>query len=125
MSGTCCTESSPFWADDFDMDLPRVIPGSRELLGELADVRLVTCGIPDRDRGNLNHPHVWNHDIGMIAFFGFKSAARPAMYIAGGHRSAEHLPCSVWQAFRDAWAHQYVMLVEQQPVWDTGRLWPE
>ena len=33
-----------FWSDDFDMDLPKIIPEARERLGKYADLELVTHG---------------------------------------------------------------------------------
>lgn len=109
----------PFWSDDFDMDLPKVVPGARAIVGDIADVTLWTTG--GLCKGRLNHPDVWNSDQGLVAFFGFHGAARPAIY----HSRRDPVACTVWEAFRDAWPHNYVMLVEQQPVWDTASLWPQ
>lgn len=115
------TADLPFWSDDFDMDLPKILPNARELLGPLAGVELVTTGRPDERTGRLNHPAVWNHDQGVVAFFGFKSPRRPEMMVAP---SAGWVRCTAWEAFRDAWSHQYLMIVEGALVWDTFLLWP-
>lgn len=106
----------PFWSDNFDMDLPKVIPGAREIVGDLAGVKLVTQG--HTTDGRLNHPSVWNDRLGMVAFFGFKSPARESFY----HSSEPTVECTVWEAFRDAWAHSYVLIVEREPIWDTFAL---
>lgn len=52
------TGPARFWADDFDMDLPRIIPRLDDVLGDTAGVRLWTHG--HTSHGRLNHPSVWN-----------------------------------------------------------------
>lgn len=108
----------PLWSDDFDMDLPKVIPGALPTLGDLADIVLYTHGVPDRkpeSLGRLNHPCVWNSDRTMLAFFGFSNPAKPDFYSA----DKTIVECTVWEAFRDCWPHGFCMMVECQPVWDT------
>ncbi len=107
-----------FWSDDFDMDLPKIFPEAREMLGDLADVELVTAGAPCGKTGRLNHPAVWNGDHSMLAWFGFVSPSRPAFY-AGADSTVR---CTVWEAVRDAWPHHYLMIVERTPIWDTFAL---
>jgi hypothetical protein len=109
----------PFWSDDFDMDLPKIFPDARRLLGDLGDIELVTVGKPDKN-GRLNHPAVWNGDHSMLSFFGFKRPRKPDLYWS----SDGLVRCTAWEAFRDAWSHNYLIQVEQRPVWDTGPLWP-
>ncbi|SDD94320.1 hypothetical protein SAMN05216337_1017109 [Bradyrhizobium brasilense] len=109
---------APFWSDNFDMDLPKVFPEARELLGDLADVEMWTGGRPDAN-GRLNHPACWNTDIGLAAFFGFKNTGRDENYMV----CRERVRCTAWEAFRDAWAHQFVMVVENKVVWHANRLW--
>ncbi len=112
---------APFWPDDFNMDLPKVFPDARRLLGDLADVELVPVGHPDKN-GRLNHPCVWNSDEGSIAFFGFGNSCRnESFYVAPG---AQDIKCTAWEAFRDAWAHNFLMIVDAQRVWNAGDLWP-
>lgn len=110
-----------FWSDNFDMDLPKVFPEAREIMGPLGDVELVTLGRPDPNNGRLNHPVVWNGDGGLGAFLGFDGPCKPTCMVAPG---ATLVTCTVWEAFRDAWAHNYLMHIEGEPVWDTSRLWP-
>lgn len=116
----------PFWSDDFDMDLPKAIPAARELVGDLADIALTTIGTPDWVTGRLNHPCAWNGDHGMVAFFGLGRLSKltppalPAGFIAP--RSVT-IHCTLWEALRDAWPHQYIMHIERVPIWDTGELW--
>lgn len=106
------------WCDDFDMDLPKVIPDARDLLGDMADVKLSTHG--HTTYGALNHPSVWNCEDGPVAFFGFRSPRKPKSYWT----NAPTVRCTFWQAVRDAWAHSYIMAVEGRPVLDTNGLYP-
>lgn len=106
------------WCDNFDMDLPKVIPGALEALGDLANVELVTTGsITD---GKLNHPCCWNGDTSILTFFGFKNSARPSGYVAGG--MSKEVRCTFWEAIRDAWPHHYLIQVERAFIWDTMAL---
>jgi hypothetical protein len=109
---------APFWSDDFDMDLPKIFPDARRLMGDLGDVELVTTG--GITNGRLNHPTVWNGDRSMLSFFGFKSPSRPSFYADSREKEVR---CTAWEAFRDAWAHNYLIQVERHPIWDTGPLW--
>jgi hypothetical protein len=106
---------APFWSDDFDMDLPKVIPDARDLLGDLADLELTTEG--GSTKGRLNHPCVWNGDRTMLSWFGFGAPYRPSQMITG--RQEALITCTAWEAFRDAWPHGYLIQVMQRPVWDT------
>lgn len=111
------TPDLPFWSDDFDMDLPKVIPQGRALLGELADLELVTTG--GTMHGRLNHPCCWNHELGSVSFFG-----RPGkLYREPGYvTSRPEVRCTLWEAVRDAWPHHLVIVFEFDPVLDTGAL---
>lgn len=112
------TADRPMWCDDFDMDLPKVLPDARALFGDLAEVELQTyCNHPTF--GALNHPVVWNHDDGLVAYFGFRSPRKPEACWT----SAGIIRCSVWEAVRDAWAHHFVMVVEGRRVLDANGLW--
>lgn len=108
----------PMWCDDFDMDLPKVIPDAKAQLGDMAGVELWTHG--GETYGSLNHPCVWNHDDGLIAFFGFKSPRKPEVYWT----NRPMVRCTFWEAVRDAWPHGLIMLVEGRAVLDTNALWP-
>ncbi|GEP00550.1 hypothetical protein [Methylobacterium haplocladii] len=109
----------PFWSDTFECDLPKVIPGARDAVGDLADVHLWTTG--HTTHGALNHPDVWNSDAGMVAFFGFRSPARPEVYWT----DRPMVRCTFWEALRDAWAHHILIAVEGGLVWNSGLLWPQ
>lgn len=108
------------WCDDFDMDLPKVVPDARRALGDrLANLELTTYG--NITNGTLNHPAVWNHSLGMIAFFGRPGRiGKPAPYYVGGHHLVH---CTLWEALRDAWCHDVVILFEGVPVWDGPGAW--
>jgi hypothetical protein len=115
-------EEHLFWSDDFDMDLPKIFPDALNLLGDLADTKLVTFGTPDRN-GRLNHPAVWNGDATVLSFFGFAEPPlrraglfyKPEFYSAG----EGEVICTAWEAFRDAWPHHYLLTIERRPIWDT------
>jgi hypothetical protein len=96
----------PFWSDDFDMDLLKVLPETPAILGELGDVLLYTHG--HETHGRLNHPSVWNGDLGMLAFFG---TAREGFTPGGYVTDAPVVECTALEAFRDAWPHQYLIIV--------------
>jgi hypothetical protein len=103
---------APFWSDDFDMDLPKVIPAARDALGDVAELSLVTHG--HVTHGRLNHPSVWNHSLGSVAFFGRSSPMKPASYWTDDPL----VPCTLWEAIRDVWSHDFVLLLEHNPVWN-------
>ena len=105
------------WCDDFDMDLPKVFPEAREIVGDLADIELWTTG--HETNGTLNHPDVWNGDTTMLAFFGFRDPARDMTFYVG---SGSPVRCTAWEVFRDAWPHSYGLHVEQYLIWDTLQL---
>lgn len=106
------TVDPPFWSDDFDVDLPKVIPGAREALGDLADLELVTHG--GTTHGRLNHPSVWNHNLGSISFFGTNTPCKPN----GFWTNAGTVRCALWEAIRDAWCHHNVIFLNGKlPIW--------
>lgn len=107
------------WCDDFDMDLPKVVPAARKALGEIGDLELHTYG--HVTGGKLNHPSVWNHSLGMVAFFGRPGrVGKPASY----YTNDPLVPCTLWEALRDAWCHNFVLLFENDPVWHGEQAWP-
>lgn len=95
-----------FWSDDFDMDLPKVVPGTRDLLGDLADLVLFTHG--GSTHGRLNHPTVWNTEVGTTAFVGLQCPVKPAPYVT----MDPVVECTLWELVRDAWAHDYYVIFE-------------
>lgn len=118
MSTQPAAVTTPFWSDSFDMDLPKIFPEARVLLGDLADIEMWTGGRADAN-GRLNHPSCWNTDIGLTAFFGFRNTGRNENFYV----SRDRVRCTAWEAFRDAWVHQFVMVVENKVVWHADRLW--
>lgn len=107
-----------FWADVFDMDLPRVLPDLDKLLGDTADVRLWTYG--GTSHGRINHPSMWNSEYGMTAYFGLDDSGdwKPVGYITGG----DMVECTWREVVRDVWVHQCLVLVNLHPVLNTTRL---
>jgi hypothetical protein len=110
-------DDCPFWSDDFDMDLPKVIPEAREICAPIGGITLWTTG--HTTHGALNHPNVWNWDGGSVAFFGTRGICKPESYWT----NSETVKCTAWEAIRDAWPHSYIMIVDGCAIWDAGRLW--
>lgn len=109
----------PFWSDDFDMDLPKIIPEARERLGKYADLELVTHG--HTTHGRLNHPSVWNHSLGSVAWFGRRTPMKPAEYVTFD----PIVRCTLWEAIRDVWSHDFVLLFEHDPIWNHPEMYNE
>jgi hypothetical protein len=108
--------SAPFWSDDFDMDLLKVLPETHAILGDAAHLVLYTHG--HQWEGRLNHPAVWNDPrFESIAFFG----SRPEGFIDSGYYTGSHalVECTFLEAVRDAWPHHYALFVDRQYVWST------
>jgi hypothetical protein len=114
------TSAPRMWCDDFDTDLPKVVPDARRALGEIGDLELLTYG--HTTHGRLNHPTVWNHELGMISFFWRPGHAfKPAHYYVGNDAP---ISCTLWEAIRDAWVHDNVIVFEGRPVFDGGASYP-
>ena len=111
---------APFWSDDFDMDMLKVLPITEADADYLRSVELWTYG--HTTHGRLNHPSCWNGDQGSIAFFGTTiNTGKPAGYWT----SSPLVRCTALEAFRDAWAHNYLMIVDNKAVvWNPEKLWP-
>jgi hypothetical protein len=113
--------STRFWADDFDMDLPKVLPRFDDALGDMGDARLWTFG--NASHGRLNHPSVWGdpNRAGFNAYFGSgdRDPWKPASFVT----DAPLVECTWREAVRDAWPHTYRIVVDGRPVWDAVRLW--
>lgn len=108
----------PFWADDFDMDLIKILPQTVDILGDTADIPLWTHG--RTTNGLLNHPSVWNTHTGPTAYFGLDDSGR---WKPRSHYTDQPLMACTWlEAVRDAWPHTYVLCVNRVPVWDTNAL---
>ncbi|WP_411033801.1 hypothetical protein [Shinella sp. BYT-45] len=107
----------PMWCDDFDMDLPKVVPGAREAVGEAGGIVLFTYG--HTTHGTLNLPCMWNScEGGTLAFFGFSSPAAPR----GFTTSSPVVECTGWEMFRDLWVHGTAAYVERFLVWKSEEL---
>lgn len=108
---------APFWSDDFDMDLLKIVPNLRQYLGASQNVELFTHGGTSHDR--LNHPSCWHSNNGFVAFFGFRDAAKAAFYST----SAPLVSCTFEEAVRDCWPHDYEIIVEGQSVLNGNEFW--
>jgi hypothetical protein len=107
----------PFWSDDFDMDLPKIIPDAKQLLGQHAGLKLTTAA--SVRNGMMSHPSTWNSRLGSIALFSTGLWQRPAFYWT----DSPQVECTLWEAVRDAWSHGYVMLIDGVPVLNTERMY--
>lgn len=110
--------STPFWADDLDVDLPNLLPHLDDVLGSAGDIALWThSGLT---HGRINAPAVWNADRGFTAFFGLT----PGTHGKPEHYSTEHelVECTWREAVRDAWPHTYTIHVDGQDLWAAGAL---
>ena len=94
------------WCDNFDMDLPKVIPNAEAICAPVRELKLYTTG--RSSDGKLNHPAVWNGHRSMNAFFALgEGGAEPQPH--GYFSSQPIIACTAWEAFRDAWPHHYSM----------------
>jgi len=102
------------WCDDFDADLPKVVPGALDAIGDTAEVELLTYCSPTN--GKINCPASWHTDGGLAAFFttpGFGSIAPPG-YVGG----KEIVSCTFWEAVRDEWCHDSIILLNwRHAIW--------
>jgi hypothetical protein len=104
------TTRAPFWSDDFDMDLLKVIPNVENILGSSADVVLYTrCSNPTH--GRLNHPVCW----GVTTCFGFTN---PPWKPEGWWSDAPVVECTFLELLRDVWSHSVVASVEGDVIFD-------
>ncbi len=104
----------PLWCEDFDADLPKVVPGALDAIGDTAEVELLTYCSPTN--GKINCPASWHTNDGLAAFFttpGFGSIAPPG-YVGG----KEEVTCTFWEAVRDEWVHSSIILLNwQHTIW--------
>lgn len=106
------------WCDGFDMDLPKVLPHARDLFGPLGARILFTHGATTH--GIINGPSAWHTEAGLACFFGRRDPAKPPAYVT----REPVVACTVWEAVRDLWAHQHVMIVEGIVCWRPADSWP-
>lgn len=106
------TPRAPFWSDDFDMDLLKVIPNVENILGPSADTILYTrCNNPYQ--GRLNHPVCW----GVTSCFGSSNPPwKPHGWVCGDNTPI--VECTFLEALRDVWSHSIVLCVEGDTIFD-------
>ncbi|HSX23180.1 MAG TPA: hypothetical protein VLE97_10455 [Gaiellaceae bacterium] len=102
------------WCDDFDADLPKVVPGALEALGVMADVEMRTYCYPTN--GRINCPAAWHTNLGLTAYFSTPDFGQPQPF---GYVTAKQdlVPCTFWEVVRDEWIHDAVVVVNRQWVW--------
>jgi len=106
----------PFWSDDFDTDLLKVIPRAAGVLDRVA-APLWTYG--HVSGGRLNHPSVWHTPLGPVAYFGTDDSGgwKPDHF----HTDGQLVECTWMEVARDAWVHDYVIVVDYELIWDAHR----
>jgi hypothetical protein len=103
------TARAPFWSDDFDMDLLKLLPNIEAMIGDdAAATVLFTHG--HVTHGRLNHPASWNTQFGPAAFFGFQDPAKPEPMWT----SDPVVECTWLEVLRDCWSHSYAIVVERR-----------
>lgn len=102
------------WCEDFDADLPKVVPGALECLGDAAWIELLTYS--HATNGRINCPAAWWTDHGLTAFFATPEwgAPAPAGYWPG---QSELVVCTFWEAIRDEWIHDAAIAVNGRLIW--------
>jgi hypothetical protein len=105
-------DAGPLWCDDFDTDLPKVVPDWLDFLGYAADVELQTYCSPTN--GKINCPVAWWTDNGLTAFFATPGTPpTPPGYLTHHPR----VDCTFAEVVRDEWIHGCVVVVNQRLVW--------
>ena len=100
------------WCDDFDADLPRVVPGALETLGDLADLPLTTYS--RTTGGKINCPSCWSTYDGFVSFFWTAPEHRPDSYYA---TSDPETACTFGEAVRDEWVHSTTVNIDGHQIW--------
>lgn len=98
----------PFWSDDFDGDLFRLLPAAEGIIAPIAHHKLWTYG--GVTNGRLNHPACWHTTRGLTAFFTHVEGIDPRpsrAYYAGEDKAL--VECTVEEFFRDLMVHQLVV----------------
>lgn len=101
------------WCDDFDADLPKLIPDALDALGDTADVPLWTRCKPTN--GKINLPNCWHTDLGLAAYFTSREWEIPNP--PGYATSDPIVRCTFWEAVRDEWCHDAVIVVNRVAIW--------
>lgn len=95
-----------FWSDDFDVDLLKVFPGIRHLLGPTIDVPVWTVG--HSSFGRLNSPAQWNMPFGSFLWLSKPNLPRDKngwVNINGCVCDQQEIEGTWLEWLRDAWAH--------------------
>lgn len=103
----------PLWCDDFDADLPKLIPDAIDALDGVADVALWTRSKPTN--GRINCPSCWHSDIGLCAYFTTREGENPQP--PGFFSRDPIVRCTFWEAVRDEWCHDATIVVNRVVIW--------
>lgn len=103
----------PFWSDELDIDLLKILPETEAVLGRAAEAILYTRG--STSRGRLHHPVVWNAAHGSVAYFGTvrDRYPEPSGYVS----TQEIVEATLLEALRSAWFQRWTMVLGGRQVW--------
>lgn len=110
-------DRAPFWSDDFDMDLLRVLPEVERWCAKAARPLYVHGGTT---KGRLNSPTAWNHDLGFACFFFLNPACpeKPEHFWT----DSQIVECTLLEVLRDLWVHGCYAFLGALPFWDSQAL---
>lgn len=103
----------PFWSDDWEGDLLKLVPGVREALGDAEGVTLYTYD-GSLTHGRINLPCVWNTDHGLTAYFGVRRGY--AFKPPHAFTTEACVECTWLEVLRDVWSHDYCVVVDGRVV---------
>jgi hypothetical protein len=109
----------PFWSDDFDGDLYRLLPEVEEFVAPAAAIRMWTYS--GLTHGRINCPTAWHTARGLTSFFTLVEGRDPRpdrRYYVG---TDEPVECTGEEFFRDLLSHGHIAVVDNVVV-DFGRL---
>lgn len=115
----------PFWSDDFDMDLLKVLPDIAAEIGAFGDRTFWTVG--HETHGRLNHPAVWNTHGAYL--WREKPNLERDKYgwanINGCVTNDPEIECTWLEFLRDMWAHHFNVIVLPDNLLLRGSSWEQ
>lgn len=104
--------SLPFWSDELDIDLYRLVPEARDAIGEDANVTLYTY-CDKKTHGRINHPALWGRGAWASCIVSTASELihKPERMAAPAEAVTE---CTFEELCRDAWLHHYSAILDAE-----------
>lgn len=123
-------EPRPFWSDDFDMDLPKILPDVCDAIRAVEGHSiLVYCYCTALTRGRINCPTAWNSHTGPVTHFWTDKPNHPrneygwATFGPGNCTTNDQLATATWlEVVRDEWVHQSDVVVDGKLIWRPSEL---